>query len=178
VERAAAMIEKNHPSSKAGMPLLCTDAAQAPSVPGAYVLLIDLDEPLTVTIAGKAAGTLDPGRYLYCGSAWGAGGLRGRLARHTRRSKAIRWHVDQLTEAGTVAGAWLVPGGTECALVAACGPLPVPVDGFGSSDCWRCRSHLLHWPAANSWPPKFDGPLKRPVWRARSRSRVRKRTPA
>jgi Uri superfamily endonuclease len=175
---AAAIIEKIHPFSSSGIHPFCTDAAQAPSLPGSYVLLIDLDEPLSVTIAGKAAGTLDPGRYLYCGSAWGAGGLGGRLARHMRRGKTIRWHVDQLTEAGTVAGAWLVPGGTECALVTACGPLPVPVEGFGSSDCRRCRSHLLHWPAANSCPSNFGGRPERALRLAHRRSRVRIGAPA
>ena len=63
-----------------------------------------------------------------------------------RRGKAIRWHVDGLTEAGTVLGAWTFPGGHECDLVAALSYLPVPIEGFGSSDCRRCRSHLLRWP--------------------------------
>jgi histidyl-tRNA synthetase len=53
---------------------------------------------------------------------------------------------DQLTEAGRVLGAWIAPGGDECALVRALAALPVPLDGFGSSDCPRCRAHLLHWP--------------------------------
>ena len=55
-----------------------------------------------------------PGFYLYCGSAKGPGGLAARLARHMRHGKAIRWHVDVLTEAGTVLGAWTFPGGDEC----------------------------------------------------------------
>ena len=70
-------------------------------------------------------------------------GLRARLARHMRRAKRPHWHVDLLTEAGRVAGAWIVPGGDECALVAALSHLPMPIPGFGASDCRRCRSHLL-----------------------------------
>jgi Uri superfamily endonuclease len=48
--------------------------------------------------------------------------------------------------AGTVPGAWIFPGGDECAIVAALKHLPVPLPGFGSSDCRRCVSHLLAWP--------------------------------
>ena len=63
-----------------------------------------------------------------------------------RHGKAIQWHVDGLTEAGTVLGAWAFPGGDEFDLVAALSHLPVPIEGFGSTDCPRCRSHLLRWP--------------------------------
>jgi histidyl-tRNA synthetase len=122
-----------------------------PAVPGAYVVLIRLDAPL----AG-----LEAGRYLYCGSARGPGGLRARLGRHMRRGKAVRWHVDRLTEGGVVVGAWIFPGGDECALVAALAGLPVPIRGFGSSDCRRCPAHLLGWPAGAALPfgPDPDQP--------------------
>ncbi len=123
----------------------CTTAAAAPSTPGSYVLVVDLPVGLAVTIAGKYAGTLLPGRYLYCGSAKGPGGLRARLARHMRRDKALRWHVDQLTTAGAVRGAWVFPGGDECHLARCLSQLPAPIAGFGSSDCSRCRSHLAEW---------------------------------
>ncbi|MBK3774840.1 DUF123 domain-containing protein [Azospirillum brasilense] len=117
-----------------------------PPESGAYVLLIALDRNLTLRLPGKPESVLPPGRYLYCGSARGPGGLRARVGRHFRRDKPERWHVDRLTAAGRLLGAWIVPGGDECALVAALSGLPVPVPGFGSSDCRRCASHLLHWP--------------------------------
>jgi Uri superfamily endonuclease len=119
------------------------DVATLPAEPGAYVLLIRLE---------LAAAGLPPGRYLYCGSARGPGGLRARLGRHLRRGKSIRWHVDRLTEAGEALGAWVFPGGDECALVAALGHLPVPIRGFGSSDCRRCAAHLLAWPVGVAIP--------------------------
>lgn len=112
-------------------------APEIPAEPGAYVLAVTLDAP--------ALG-LPPGRYLYCGNARGPGGLRARLARHMRKGKRIHWHVDRLTEAGRVLGAWIFPGGDECALVRRLAGLPVPIPGFGSSDCARCESHLLAWP--------------------------------
>lgn len=126
--------------------VFCRAAADAPTAAGAYVLIIRIDEPVGVTIAGKPAGTLRPGRYLYCGSAKGPGGLRARLSRHMRRRKSVRWHVDQLTSRGRVRGAWVAVDGDECDLVAALSHLPVPIPAFGSTDCARCGSHLLAWP--------------------------------
>jgi histidyl-tRNA synthetase len=116
-----------------------------PAQPGAYILVIEIAAPLTIAFGGRE-GTLDAGRYLYCGSAKGPGGLRARIARHVRRGKAIRWHVDHLTERGIVLGAWVFPGGEECALAARLAHLPAPIPGFGSSDCRRCASHLFAWP--------------------------------
>ena len=124
-------------------------ASEAPAAPGAYVLLVELASPLEVA-AGRSKATLASGRYLYCGSARGPGGMRARLARHMRRGKRRRWHIDQLTEAGESLGAWITLEKGECDLVAALGSLPVPLDGFGSSDCPRCRSHLLFWPAGEA----------------------------
>jgi histidyl-tRNA synthetase len=118
-------------------------AADAPAGPGAYVLLVVLPAPLDLAVPRRA--TLAAGRYLYCGSAKGPGGLRARLGRHMRSGKSIRWHIDRLTEAGEVPGAWAVPDGDECALAASLSHLQVPVPGFGSSDCPRCRSHLFRW---------------------------------
>lgn len=117
------------------------DPADAPTAPGAYVLWLRLDAPLRVS-AGDRPGLLYPGDYLYCGSARGPGGLRARLARHWRREKRPHWHVDQITLAGRPLAAWIDEGGDECALNAALGALPIPVPGFGSSDCPRCAAHL------------------------------------
>jgi Uri superfamily endonuclease len=55
-------------------------------------------------------------------------------------------NADRLTEAGMVVGAWVFPGGDECILAAALARLPIPIEGFGSTDCTRCRSHLFYWP--------------------------------
>jgi len=124
-----------------------------PPDPGAYALVVDLAAAVTVALPGRAVMVLPAGRYVYCGSARGPGGIRARVGRHMRRGKAVRWHIDRLTEAGTVPGVWVFPGGDECALVAALAGWPVPLPGFGSSDCPACPSHLLAWPpgAAAPW---------------------------
>ena len=92
-------------------------AEDAPTLPGAYVLIIELAEPIEVTLRGKPKTILQGGRYLYCGSAKGSGGIRARLSRHMRPDKMIHWHVDLLTDAGRVTGAWTFPGRDECELV-------------------------------------------------------------
>lgn len=88
---------------------------------------------------------LPPGLYAYCGSAYGPGGLRARIARHMKPDKTPRWHVDRLTAAGRIVRIAAHEGGWECDLVdrlrAAGGR--TPPRGFGGSDCRRCRAHLL-----------------------------------
>jgi Uri superfamily endonuclease len=54
-----------------------------------------------------------------------------------RRGKSIRWHIDVLTEGGTVLGAWTFPDGDECDLITGLSHLPVAIKGFGSTDCRR-----------------------------------------
>lgn len=129
-----------------GRPRLFRTAEDIPVLSGSYILVIDLTETVVVASGREKPRALAPGRYLYCGSANGPGGLRARVARHMRHGKSIRWHVDHLTECGAVIGAWIFPGGKECALAAKLSHLPVPVPGFGSSDCRRCASHLFAWP--------------------------------
>src|SRR3974390_2800075 len=129
-----------------------TTADNIPAVRGAYVLLIDLRETVTISIRGKPSALLAAGRYLYCGSAKGPGGLRERLARHMRHGKSAPWHIDQLTERGVIIASWSVPNGLQFELVAMLSPLPMPIPGFGSSDCRRCRSHLLYRPTGVSVP--------------------------
>jgi Uri superfamily endonuclease len=134
-----------------------TEAATIPAFPGAYLLVIDLDRPVTAGVVAKRDALLAPGRYVYCGSAKGPGGLQARVARHMRRGKSVRWHIDRLTEQGRVVGAWVFPNGTECDLVAALSGWPIPVPGFGSSDCRTCASHLLAWPERMELPWAMAG---------------------
>ncbi len=122
-----------------------------PSETGAYVLLIELGAPLALEVAKlpRAAAALPAGRYAYCGSAYGPGGLKARIGRHLRADKALRWHVDHLTAVGRIVDAQAVPGGRECDLLDRLLEAPgaaVPVPGFGSSDCRACPAHLVALP--------------------------------
>lgn len=129
------------PNSAAG------EAADMPCVPGAYLLLIGVARPLSLTAPRFADTTLPAGWYVYAGSANGPGGLRARVARHLRADKRAHWHVDHLTQGATVLALGF-PGAGECALadrLAAAPRFVAPLPGFGSSDCARCVSHLVAW---------------------------------
>lgn len=128
------------------------ESSQLPADKGAYVVLINLNHSLPVRLQRQDPVVLPPGRYLYCGSANGPGGIKARVSRHLRPEKSIRWHIDQLTTAGTPLGAWVVPGGNECNLAAQLFALPIPIPGFGSSDCRTCTSHLFYWPNDTALP--------------------------
>lgn len=116
-----------------------------PAERGAYALVIDLAQPLALEISRYAGSVLPAGRYVYCGSAYGPGGIRARVSRHCRTDKKLRWHVDHLTRTGTVVDVLPVPGGRECALLAvvlATSGAQVPLPRFGSMDCPACPAHL------------------------------------
>jgi Uri superfamily endonuclease len=124
------------------------DAKMIPAAAGAYALLVRLHRPLRPGISAFGDPILRPGAYIYCGSAYGSGGLAARVARHLRSGKPLRWHIDRLTEAGRIAGVAVRVGGYECdlldALIADGATIPIP--GFGSSDCRRCPAHLVAAP--------------------------------
>ncbi len=125
-------------------PLPPTPAADA----GVYRLTIRLREPVRLRAGRLGSFDLPAGVYVYCGSA--QRNLAARLARHRRKRKTRRWHVDYLltrrearlerieTFAADKAG--------ECALArqarADGGVIVAP--GFGASDCRNgCGAHLL-----------------------------------
>ncbi len=127
------------------------EADGIPRAAGAYALSIELTHP--VSLARFPGVTLPAGNYVYCGSAYGPGGLRARVARHLRQRKTMRWHVDYLTRCGIVRTVLALPGGSECALLSSvltCPGTGIPIPGFGSSDCRRCLAHLA------AVPKKFD----------------------
>ncbi|MDJ0948001.1 MAG: GIY-YIG nuclease family protein [Alphaproteobacteria bacterium] len=128
------------------------DPEAFPAEPGAYVLCLGLTRPVRGLAVGPRRHDLMPGCYAYAGSAWGPGGLRARVRRHLRAGKRRHWHIDQLTGRADALAAWGLPGGSECAIVArlsAQGGVTVPLPGFGSSDCTRCRAHLLRLPVTD-----------------------------
>lgn len=131
------------------MPLPSTGTTadpELPSVGGAYALLLRCRRPLAVRYGRNDGLTLPPGSYVYCGSAYGPGGIRARVARHLRAEKPMRWHIDQITTRATISDVLTVPDGRECDLVARFAAQPgsyFPLPGFGSSDCRTCVSHLV-----------------------------------
>ena len=119
---------------------------QTPRSKGAYILFLRLSEPIRLDTPRIASGRLRRGWYLYVGSAWGSGGIRGRLRRHFRPDKKMHWHVDRLTVRSSDIAALVLADSDECELVSqllGSRRFDVAVAGFGNSDCRSCESHLL-----------------------------------
>ena len=116
-----------------------------PVAPGAYALILRLSREARLDIATLGRPVLQPGLYLYAGSARGAGGIRARVARHLRHPKARVWHVDHLTGTAEVEDVIAFPGGRECGIVdfAVAHGARAPIPRFGATDCRRCEAHLL-----------------------------------
>jgi Uri superfamily endonuclease len=117
-----------------------------PAGPGAYMLMLDIPRSVPLRITTLPRIHLPPGRYAYVGSAKGPGGIRARVRRHLRTPKKAHWHVDQLTAAGAVVEVTAHAEAHECDIVDRLlrrkGTI-TPVAGFGSTDCKRCKAHLI-----------------------------------
>jgi Uri superfamily endonuclease len=92
---------------------------------------------------------LGDGCAVYVGSAFGPGGLAGRLRHHLKPLSRRRWHLDYLRPALELWGGW-IGAGPRCvehewaSIFAELPSASVPHPRFGASDC-RCSSHLFHW---------------------------------
>jgi Uri superfamily endonuclease len=116
------------------------------NVPGAYILLLRLDESVNVCLPRQVCRQLLAGWYAYSGSARNKGGIRARLIHHFNENKKQHWHIDRLTINAARMAALPVADGDECNLLGKLIQLPdcdVVIKGFGSSDCRNCESHLL-----------------------------------
>lgn len=88
-----------------------------------------------------------PGFYVYLGSAFGPGGVRGRLAHHQRLAARPHWHIDYLRPYVQLAHIWysyaLQRYEHQWAQAVNGAPgVTIPLAGFGASDC-TCASHLF-----------------------------------
>lgn len=109
---------------------------------GNYILLLHLptDEILTI---GKL-GTFDfpAGWYAYAGSAFGPGGLVGRLKHHLQPVDRPHWHIDYLRQVTQLKEIWLSPDAETRERDWADLMLAIPgattlVEGFGAADSDR-----------------------------------------
>jgi Uri superfamily endonuclease len=93
---------------------------------------------------------VQPGYYLYVGSAFGPGGLQGRLAHHHKVPASPHWHIDYLRQAAEVVEVWAVEGPEKrehawAQALCSCPDCSIPLNRFGASDC-RCPAHLVYRP--------------------------------
>ena len=124
------------------------------SIPGTYALILRNRERSTIQVGRTHEIEVEPGYYIYIGSAFGLGGVRTRVNRHCRKTKPKHWHIDYLREFTAVLGAWVSYGPNRLehiwaqTLCSMAGVTLVP--SFGCTDC-DCLSHLYFSSVAPSF---------------------------
>ncbi|MCS6907451.1 MAG: GIY-YIG nuclease family protein [Anaerolineales bacterium] len=123
-----------------------------PSAKGSYVLVLWLVAPQILSVGRLGQLNFQAGYYLYVGSAFGAGGLGGRLKHHLNPSK-YHWHVDYLRGVARLQEVWcrVDTRRQECHWAMELASLPwlsYSQPGFGSTDC-HCVAHLLYCASAD-----------------------------
>ncbi|NIV75661.1 MAG: DUF123 domain-containing protein [Gammaproteobacteria bacterium] len=117
--------------------------------PGTYALILRNSSATRLHIGALGRIDPEPGYYIYVGSAFGPGGVRARVARHLRRTKACHWHIDYLSGLCSPIAVWYSHGGErlehEWAQALCDMSAMSAVKGFGCTDC-RCHSHLFQTP--------------------------------
>ncbi|MBN1192074.1 MAG: GIY-YIG nuclease family protein [Coriobacteriia bacterium] len=115
--------------------------------PGTYALVLRSHSWARTQIDRWGHLDIEPGYYIYVGSAFGPGGVRARVLRHCRAAGSRHWHIDYLREFVTPVFAWYShdPARLEHRWAQALAGMKgmTPIKGFGCSDC-DCQSHLFH----------------------------------
>jgi Uri superfamily endonuclease len=115
------------------------------SLKGIYVLIIHLENNITVNIGALGKRTFKKGMYAYVGSA--QKNLEQRVQRHLRKEKKKFWHIDYLLDSNAARIVKVLhkqaSKAEECRLANDLSLTSEPVIGFGCSDC-HCKSHFFH----------------------------------
>jgi len=116
-----------------------------------YLLVISINNSISLKLKTLGQHTLPEGIYLYAGSARGS--IKGRILRHLRISREKKgkphWHIDHilLHRNSMITNVITFSSITECELsraIAESRHSSVPIYGFGSSDCReKCPAHFF-----------------------------------
>lgn len=122
---------------------------------GTYALILRVQVEQLITIGRLGVMGVRPGWYVYVGSAFGPGGVKGRVGHHTRPQPKPHWHIDYLRQVALLVEIWYThdPIRHEHTWASLCHQLPdatIPLPRFGASDC-ACASHLFHFPFVPSF---------------------------
>lgn len=122
---------------------------QLPTSKGTYILWLQLMAARQICIGKLGDYQLEPGWYAYVGSAFGSGGLRGRIKHHIAPVKKPHWHIDYLRLVANLRDIWWAVSTTryehEWAHVLRAFPDAIAhVPRFGASDC-TCLTHLVYF---------------------------------
>lgn len=122
---------------------LATLAYMRSNPPGTYMLIMRASGATRVCVGAAGVVDIDPGWYLYVGSA--LGGLWQRVTRHLTQEKRLRWHIDYLLQAMEIQEVWFRVGSerSECSWSRALATSSrfTAVGAIGASDC-ACRTHV------------------------------------
>lgn len=116
--------------------------------PGTYLLIFSAAEAAAIRVGRLAVLDLQPGYYIYIGSAFGPGGVRARVKHHAGISKKPHWHLDYIRPKLALEEIWYSIDTARyehewAEIMYYTLKMQVPVQGLGASDC-RCESHFFH----------------------------------
>ena len=120
---------------------------------GIYHLILHLSRARRIRVGALGVFLFPAGHYTYTGRAMR--GLSARVARHVKRDKSLRWHIDYFRRHAKLIGVRIFgtndPGTEETQAKILLGrarkisgDVALPAPGFGSSDS-RAESHLIYW---------------------------------
>ena len=108
-----------------------------PASKGTYILILYLALPCRLTIGKLGTFDFPDGWYAYVGSAFGSGGLRGRLKHHLAPVTNPHWHIDYLRAAAPVREVWYFASETVYEHNWATALLSLPEAAAACSAPWR-----------------------------------------
>jgi len=119
------------------------------SHPGTYTLVFSSNSDRPINIGKLGTLLIQPGFYVYVGSAFGPGGLKARIKHHFNHSSRPHWHLDYLSPILSAREIWYTCDPTRrehqwATIHFETRGVFLPLPGFGSSDC-RCPSHLFFY---------------------------------
>jgi Uri superfamily endonuclease len=115
--------------------------------PGTYALVLESTDGQWVEIGKLGRFNVQPGFYVYVGSAFGPGGLKARIAHHTKIARHPHWHIDYLRPICHLKKIWYAYESKKhehrwAGALSRFERATIPLAGFGASDC-SCPSHLF-----------------------------------
>jgi len=136
--------------------------------PGTYALVLECRKTDLLRVGRLGRLRLQPGFYVYVGSAFGPGGLAARIQHHRHLAARPHWHIDYLRAACELIDVWFTADrvrrehswANDVARLQGAG---IPMPGFGSSDC-QCETHLFLFKTRPSLS-SFKREIKTPVMR-------------
>jgi Uri superfamily endonuclease len=115
--------------------------------PGTYALVCASESKQVIEVGCLGRFEMRRGWYLYVGSAFGPGGILGRVEHHRRIASHPHWHIDYLRLHARLDAVWFTYDRSPrehlwAAVASESMNGSIHRGGFGSSDC-QCGSHLF-----------------------------------